>query len=92
MSPSCNRLQSSVCWVERQRPQYRKIDVRPYLADVRMVNGALEIDLFVTPTGTARPEEVLGLLGLGDVLERGAVFERTRLELDDEPPAALPSA
>src|SRR5947209_7635169 len=40
--------QSSVCWIERQRPQYRKIDVRPYLAEVRVTSGALEIDLFVT--------------------------------------------
>ena len=64
--------------------------MRPYLRDLRVLPDALEMDLVVTPGGTARPEEVLGLLGLGDLLEKGAVFERTRLELDDEP--ALASA
>jgi hypothetical protein len=45
------------------------------------------MDLVVTPAGTARPEEILVLLGLEKLLENGAVFERTRLELDDEPAA-----
>ena len=44
------------------------------------------MDLWVTPNGTARPDEVLGVLGLGDVLAAGAVLERTRLELTDENP------
>jgi radical SAM-linked protein len=77
-------LSSSSSWVERQRPQRRRIDVRPYLRDLHLQQGALEIDLIVTPTGTARPEEILGLLGLESLLEKGAVLERTRLELDDE--------
>ena len=46
----------------------------------------LEIDLWMTPTGTARPDEVLGLLGLTDLLEAGTVLERCRLELHDEIP------
>ena len=45
---------------------------------------ALEVDLWLTPSGTARPVEVLGLLGLTDLLEAGAVLERSRLELHDE--------
>jgi hypothetical protein len=40
--------------------------------------------LHLTPSGTARPEEVLGLLGLQDLLDAGAILERTRLELQDE--------
>ena len=48
--------------------------------------GALEMDLWVKPSGMARPDEVLGLLGLQDVIEAGAVIERTRLELEDETP------
>ncbi len=77
-------MQDASCWVERQRPERRRIDVRPYLRDLRFRDGAVEMDLVVTPTGTARPEEVLGLLGLAEVLEKGAVFERTHLVLDDE--------
>ena len=43
--------------------------------------------LWVTPQGTARPEEVLALLGLDDLLADGAVLHRTTVELDDEIPS-----
>jgi hypothetical protein len=46
--------------------------------------ATLEIDLWLTPAGTAKPAEVLGLLGLTDLLDAGAVLERSRLELHDE--------
>jgi len=72
------------CWVERTRPRPRRVDLRPYLSGVRVVGDALEIDLWVTPTGTARPEEVLQLLGLDDLLDDGAVLERTTLELHNQ--------
>jgi len=49
----------------------------------------LEIELCLTPAGTARPEEVLAALGLSDLLEAGAVLERARLELVDESPPSL---
>jgi radical SAM-linked protein len=85
-------LSSPACWVERQRPQPRKRDVRPYIRDIRLLPEAVEMDLIITPSGTARPEEVLGLLGLRDLLEQGGAIERTRLELDDEPAPALAAA
>jgi hypothetical protein len=44
----------------------------------------LEVGLWLTPAGTARPDEVLTLLGLADLLDAGVVLERTRLELHDE--------
>jgi radical SAM-linked protein len=44
----------------------------------------LEMDLWLTPQGTARPEEVLSVLGVKDLLDAGAVLERARLELTDE--------
>ena len=44
------------------------------------------MDLWVTPTGTARPDEVLALAGLPDLLASGAVLERLRLEIHDECP------
>jgi radical SAM-linked protein len=75
-------------WYERTRPQPRRVNVRPYLSAVRVGPDAVEIDITVTPTGTARPEEVFALLGLADVLEAGAVMERTRLELHDGPSPA----
>jgi radical SAM-linked protein len=77
-------LQATECWVQRTRPQPRRINVRPYLHDLRLGDGALAMDLEVTPTGTARADDVLALLGLDDLLAAGAVLERSRLELHDE--------
>jgi radical SAM-linked protein len=76
-------------WVERARPQPRKLDLRPYVRGLQVVHDAhsdsfLEMDLWVTPYGAARPEEILGLLGLKDLLDAGAVLERTKLALHDE--------
>ena len=45
--------------------------------------------VWVTPTGTARPEEYARLLGLELLLEAGAFFERTDLEMMDESSAPL---
>jgi len=77
-------LGATECWVERSRPQPRRLNVRPYVAGVRLASDSLEMDLIVTPTGAARPEEIARLLGLAEWLEQGVVIERTRLELHDE--------
>ncbi len=85
-------LAARECWVERHRPHSRqagrRLDVRPFLVDLRIDSHlspfALEMFLRLTPAGTARPEEVLGLLGLEDLLDAGAVLERSRLEISDE--------
>jgi len=74
-------LASSECWIERQRPRPRKIDVRPCLLDLRLVAEALEIDIAVTPNGTARPDEILELLGLGDLFEAGAILKGIKMGL-----------
>jgi radical SAM-linked protein len=74
------------CWVERVRPQPRRLDLRPYLHELRLSEDSLEMYLWVTPGGTARPGEVLAQLGLIDILDAGAVLERTLLELHDELP------
>jgi radical SAM-linked protein len=77
-------LAAPECWFERQRPQPRRLDLRPYLADLRVRPDMLEVDLWVTPNGTARPEEVLEVLGLRDLLDAGAVIERVGLDLQEE--------
>jgi radical SAM-linked protein len=77
-------LATDHCWIERTRPQPRRYDLRPYLHGLRANDTSLEMDLWVTPTGSARPDEVLGLLGLGDLSAAGAVLERTTVELHDE--------
>lgn len=82
-------LAATEVMVERSRPQPRRLDVRPYLHDLRVLPGTLELELTVTPTGTARPDELLEQLGLGDLLAGGAVLERAKLELHDEIPAVV---
>jgi radical SAM-linked protein len=77
-------LASAACPIERTRPEPKRIDLRPYIEQIRLSPGVLEMDLWVKPSGMARPDEVLGLLGLQDLIEAGAVIERTRLELEDE--------
>lgn len=106
-------LAAPTCWVDRRRPHSRqtgrRLDVRPFLVDLRLREGAsqdgnrreaaeiyrfaqneeatdstLEMVFRLTSTGTARPDEVLGLLGLEDLLDAGVVLERSRLELKDE--------
>jgi radical SAM-linked protein len=72
------------CWIERTRPQRRRLDLRAYVRQVRVLPDGLEIDLWITPQGTARPEEIVQALELGDLLEAGAVLQRTLLELSDE--------
>jgi hypothetical protein len=80
-------LAAPECWIARTRPQTRRINLRPYIRDLRLLPGAVEVDVWVTATGTARPDEVLALVGLGDRLGEGAILERTRLELFDENPS-----
>jgi radical SAM-linked protein len=87
-------LAAGVCQVERTRPPRRFLDIRPFLKDLRLeeVGGKPEVmflsmELWLTPAGTARPEEVLTVLGLADLGPDGpasVVLERTRLELEDE--------
>jgi radical SAM-linked protein len=77
-------LSQTELWVDRLRPEPKRINVRPMIDQIRIVPGAIELDLWTKPSGIARPDEVLGLLGLQEILEAGAVIERTRLELEDE--------
>jgi radical SAM-linked protein len=77
-------LSAEHCWVDRTRPQPRRVDARPYVRGIQVYADALELDVWVTPNGTARPDELLAVLGLDDELRRGAVLERTLMELHDE--------
>jgi radical SAM-linked protein len=77
-------LAAPECWIQRTRPQPRRIDLRPYISELRVHENHLEMALWVTPTGAARPEEILHLMGLGEVVEAGVSVIRTHLELHDE--------
>lgn len=63
----------------------RRIDLKPFLQELRLVGNRLLMEFLITPTGAARPEELLRLLGLESLLYQGdAVLHRTRLVLADE--------
>jgi radical SAM-linked protein len=81
-------MAAAECLVDRTRPMPRRVNLRAWLLDLQ-VTTHLEMKLCLTPAGTARPEEVLTVLGLSDLLEAGAVLERARLELVDETPPQL---
>jgi len=81
-------LESSECWVERTRPQAKRIDIRPYVLQLQLSNNGLLMTLKVTPTGAARAEEVLQALGVAELLMNGSVLERTELKLVDEQPSS----
>jgi radical SAM-linked protein len=79
-----NLLKEPHCWIDRTRPHQRRLDLRPYMRDFHLGNDFLVMNLRVSPQGTARAEEVLGLVGLSDLLASGALVERIRMELEDE--------
>ena len=56
-------LTAPECWVERTRPARKRVNLRPYLRDLHLEGGFLLMELGVTPTGTARADDVLRLIG-----------------------------
>jgi hypothetical protein len=77
-------LARTECLAKRIKPAGRTVNIRPYIRSLHVEGGFLEMDLWVTPKGTARPEEILGFLGLEQLTAEGAVLERTQLALHDE--------
>ncbi len=85
-------MNKSESWVERLRPNRRRINIRPFVDELRVVDGALELALWITPYGAARPEEILAALDLTSDLDAGGIIERTDLEIYDELPPELATA
>ena len=78
------------CWIKRTRPHQRRVNLRPFVSELHARDSGVEMALWITPRGAARPEEILAALGLAPLLADGAVLERTDLEIFDElPPGTL---
>lgn len=77
-------LQAPELWVIRTHPKPREIDIRPYLDHCRVVDGQLEVTLWITGEGTARIEEVASLFDLPNPVVHGLLVERFDLEIADE--------
>lgn len=75
-------LDSDEIVVQRMNPgerQPRSIDVRSYLADMRVDGEVVEFTLRVTGSGTAKPAEIAALLGF----DAGSISHRIRrLEIE----------
>lgn len=91
-------LSADKVWVDRHKPRPRRLNIRPYLREIRFdgTEGphsvTLSLRLWVTQTGTARADELLKLLGLSDLLDAGQVLARGELALRDETPPGQPDA
>ncbi len=76
---------ASTAWpYTRHRPDRGRdvpIDLRPFVLDAALDAGSLVFRLKITPSGSARPEELIDALGLRDLLEQGAFLVRTDMEL-----------
>ncbi len=77
-------------WVERQHPNPRRLNLRPFVRAITVTDAAT-FDLWVTGHGTARGDELVRLLHLTDVVDAGAVLTRVDLEIHDEVPAGDPA-
>lgn len=76
---------SSASWpIVRQRADRRReIDLRPHVLTADLADdGVLRFRLAFAPEGSARPEEVLDALSLGQVLNEGVFLTRVDVELD----------
>ncbi len=74
----------------RRRPDRTvELDLRPFLLDAAIdpEDGALRFRLKVTNSGAAaRPEDIVDVLGLSDLLRDGSVLARLDIELAPERP------
>lgn len=72
-------------WVDRIKPRPRQVNIKPFIRDIAITDGALTLDLWVTSFGTARADELLRWLGIpAEHTVRG--LERTHITLEDEQP------
>jgi radical SAM-linked protein len=76
-------------WVDRLKPNPRRLNIRPYLRSLVCEPDQLRMDVWVTSTGTARPDELLTLLGCADLMHTGDL-SRATIELHDETPPGQP--
>jgi radical SAM-linked protein len=69
--------------VERRRPnQTKNVDVRPYVLRLAVEGDKILMSLKVTPQGTAKPDEVLEVLGADVSLEgRRFAIRKSRTEM-----------
>ena len=69
-------------YTRRRQDRTTEIDLRPFVLEGDLdPGGILRFRLQMTPSGSARPEEIVDALGLKALLGRGAILARTSVEL-----------
>lgn len=79
-----NVLRSSEVWVDRYRPTPKRLNIRPYINDLRCEDTGLVLDIWLSQEGSARADELLRQLELQPLLDEGEFITRTDLFLLDE--------
>jgi len=74
-------LAAETCVMAREAGK-APLDIRPLIDGLSLSNGILEIAALVTPTGSARPREVLAALSLADLEELGYQVTRSTVEVE----------
>jgi radical SAM-linked protein len=70
------------CWITREREGKKKaVNLRPSIRSITLKEGHLEIRVKVLQEATARPEEVLGALGLKPPFFNNLKIARTKVIL-----------
>lgn len=86
------RFDVATSTISSSEEDVRHVDIRVFLANVWRDPKGLWMDLKITPNGAARPEEVLTLLGLNDLMLDGvAILERTQLVMAEIVSAPQPA-
>ncbi|HRU06138.1 MAG TPA: TIGR03936 family radical SAM-associated protein [Candidatus Brocadiia bacterium] len=74
-------LSRETIWVERERKgQRKKVDIRPFIEDMRVEGGAVVMRFRVMAGATTRPEEALGAAGFAEA-DAHALFEMERTDV-----------
>lgn len=73
--------------VERQRKgKTKNVDLRPVVGQVRLTDGSLVVEFAVADQGSARPEEILQVLGMtSEDIRSQCTITRTDMTLEDSP-------
>ena len=62
-------------------PEAKRVDLRPHIVSLELLDARLRVRLRVGNEGSVRPRELLEVLGLADLEDQGYYWTRTSLEL-----------
>jgi hypothetical protein len=80
-----NALLAETSHIVTREQRTEPLDIRPWIEELKIIDGQLQMRLHVQHEGSARPREILEALAIADLeMELGARLTRTRVELHPE--------